>query len=60
MPSTVPTDAAHQTGPKVPTGIVPNVLTDLSSQNQQGLNVREYPGTAGHRRGWWSLGDSNP
>ena len=57
MPSTVPTDAAHQTGPKVPTGKVPNVLTDLSAQNlQKRLGVSR---TAG-RKGWWSLGDSNP
>ncbi len=49
MPSTVPTDLARQTGPKVPTGIVPNVLTDLGAQNlQKRLGVS---GKTGRRSG---------
>ena len=59
MPSTVPTDVAHQTGPKVPTGIVPNVRRHLSRLRGTAETFGSIP-KGGHRKGWWSLGDSNP
>ena len=43
MPSTVPTDLAHRTGPKVPTAIVPDVRASEGLE-RQGVSGRRDEG----------------